>query len=121
MTAIEQLSAILDNETIKTSLEEYIKKAYAVVTKNSIPSTRIQNEKVRFNKRNCVLGVCCALRMKPQKIALQAIFYLANSESMPINRDFCVTDGAKIHKCNRLLEVVESPYVCDLMSRKSIK
>jgi hypothetical protein len=50
-----------------------------------------------------ILGVCRALRVKPQKIADQAIFYPANSESTPDNRDFCGTGGAKIHKCNRLL------------------
>jgi hypothetical protein len=49
------------------------------------------------------LGVCCASHVKPQKIADQAIFYPANSESSPDNRDFCVISGAKIHKCNRLL------------------
>jgi hypothetical protein len=48
-------------------------------------------------------GVCCASRVKPQKIACQAIFYPANSENNPDNQDFCVTDGAKIHKRNRLL------------------
>ncbi|MDR2630478.1 MAG: cobyrinate a,c-diamide synthase [Spirochaetaceae bacterium] len=54
------------------------------------------------------LEVCCASRIKPPKIALEAIFYLANSvepkvRSTPVNRDFCGADGAKIHKCNRLL------------------
>jgi hypothetical protein len=52
-------------------------------------------------------GVCCALRVKPKKIADQAIFCPANSDRtkgsrMPINRGFCVTDSAKIHKRNRL-------------------
>jgi hypothetical protein len=28
---------------------------------------------------------------------------------MPDNRDFCVTDGAKIHKCNRLLGIDGGP------------
>jgi hypothetical protein len=47
------------------------------------------------------------LRVKPQKIADQAIFSPANSvepkvRSTPDNRDFCGTGGAKIHKCNRL-------------------
>jgi hypothetical protein len=51
-----------------------------------------------------ISGVCCALRLESQKGADQAIFYPANSESMPDNRDFCVTDDAKIHKCNRLPE-----------------
>jgi hypothetical protein len=50
-----------------------------------------------------MIGVCCALHVNIQKIAAQAIFYLANSESSPDNRDFCGTAGAKIHKCNRLL------------------
>jgi hypothetical protein len=35
------------------------------------------------------LGVCCASRVKPQKIADQAIFYPANSESSPIIGIFC--------------------------------
>jgi hypothetical protein len=46
------------------------------------------------------------LRVKPRKIAEQEIFYFANSESTPDNRDFCVTGGAKIHKRNRLLAAV---------------
>jgi hypothetical protein len=49
------------------------------------------------------LGVCCASRIKSPKIALQAIFYLTNSQRSPDNRDFCGIGGAKIHKCNRLL------------------
>jgi hypothetical protein len=75
MTAIEQLSATLDNETIKTPLARYEKKAYAVVTRISIPETTIQKEQDRFSKRH---------------------------------------KGCK-------LRVVKSPYVCDLMSGKSIK
>jgi hypothetical protein len=43
--------------------------------------------------------------VKSSKTALQAIFYPANSESTPDNRDFCGTSGAKIHKCNRLLGI----------------
>jgi hypothetical protein len=57
MTAIEQLSATLDNEIIKTPLAPYKKSAYAVVTKISIPYTSIQNEQVRFIRRHCVLKV----------------------------------------------------------------
>jgi uncharacterized protein (TIGR03905 family) len=49
------------------------------------------------------LGVCCASCVKPPKIADEAIFYPANSKSTPDDPDFCVTDDAKIHKCNRLL------------------
>jgi hypothetical protein len=41
--------------------------------------------------------------MKSEKIADQVIFYSANSQSSPENRDFCVINDAKIHKCNRLL------------------
>jgi hypothetical protein len=52
-------------------------------------------------------GVCHASRVKPQKNACQAIFYSANSESTPDNRDFCVTDGAKIHKYDRMLGIPE--------------
>jgi vitamin B12 transporter len=44
------------------------------------------------------LGVCRASRLKFQKIADQAIFYPANSESTPDNRDFCGTSAAKIHR-----------------------
>ncbi|MDR3167529.1 MAG: hypothetical protein LBT93_06260 [Treponema sp.] len=47
-------------------------------------------------------GVCRASCAEPPKIADQAIFYLTNSENRPDNRDFCVTDGAKIHKYDRL-------------------
>jgi hypothetical protein len=42
------------------------------------------------------------LRVKPQKIADQVIFYPANPESSPDSRNFRVTDGAKIHKRNSL-------------------
>jgi BirA family biotin operon repressor/biotin-[acetyl-CoA-carboxylase] ligase len=49
------------------------------------------------------LGVCCASRVKPQKIADQAIFYPTNSENSPENRDFLRHQAQKIHKCNRLL------------------
>ncbi|MDR1586002.1 MAG: ABC transporter ATP-binding protein [Treponema sp.] len=49
-------------------------------------------------------GLCCASRVKPPKIAGEAIFYPANSESAPDNRDFYVTGDAKIHKYNRLPE-----------------
>jgi hypothetical protein len=58
MTAIEQLSATLDNKIIKTSLVQYEKKAYAVVTRNPIPSTTIQNIQDGFNKRHrCTLRI----------------------------------------------------------------
>jgi hypothetical protein len=58
MTAIEQLSATLDNKIIKIPLVQYEKAAYAVVTRISIPSTMIQNEQVKFNKKqNCVLRI----------------------------------------------------------------
>jgi hypothetical protein len=43
--------------------------------------------------------------MKSEKIADQAIFYSANSQSSPENRDFCIINDAKIHKRNRLLVV----------------
>jgi hypothetical protein len=49
------------------------------------------------------LGVCCASRVKPQKIADQAIFYPANSVSSPIIGNFLRHQAQKIHKCNRLL------------------
>jgi hypothetical protein len=59
MTAIEQLSATLDNETIKTPLARYIKEAYAVITGNPIPLSKLQNIQDRFNKRHkgCMLRV----------------------------------------------------------------
>jgi hypothetical protein len=58
-TAIEQLSATLDNETIKTPLARYVKRAYAVVTKNVVSQTRIQNIQNKFNKnhKGCTLRV----------------------------------------------------------------
>jgi hypothetical protein len=49
-TAIEQLSATLDNERVKTPLEQYEKRAYAVVTGNPIPLSKIQNIQAGFNK-----------------------------------------------------------------------
>jgi phosphoribosylaminoimidazolecarboxamide formyltransferase/IMP cyclohydrolase len=49
------------------------------------------------------LGVCCTSCIKSPKTACKAVFYPTNSESMPVNQDFCVIDDAKIHKCNRLL------------------
>jgi hypothetical protein len=52
------------------------------------------------------LGVCCASRVKPQKIADQAILYLSNSESSPIIGDFLRHQAQKIHKCNRLLDTI---------------
>jgi hypothetical protein len=48
-------------------------------------------------------AVCCVSRIKPPKIAFQAIFYPTNRQSMPDNRDFCATGNAKIHKRDRLL------------------
>jgi hypothetical protein len=57
-TAIEQLSATLDNETVKTPLENYEKKAYAVVTGNPVLA-RFQKAQAEFSKRHkkCVLRV----------------------------------------------------------------
>jgi hypothetical protein len=57
-TAIEQLSATLDNRIIKTPLERYEKRAYAVVTGNPV-SGRFQIAQARFSKRHkdCVLRV----------------------------------------------------------------
>jgi hypothetical protein len=57
MTAIKQLAATLENETIKKPLLPYEKRAYTVVTQNSIPNTTIQNAQVSFNKWNCVLRI----------------------------------------------------------------
>jgi hypothetical protein len=47
-TAIEQLSATLDNEIVKEPLAQYTKRAYAVVTK--IPAL-FQNAQEGFNKK----------------------------------------------------------------------
>jgi hypothetical protein len=57
-TAIEQLSATLDNETLKTPLARYKKRAYAVVTGNPILS-RFQNAQDRFTRKHkgCMLRV----------------------------------------------------------------
>jgi hypothetical protein len=59
MTAIEQLSATLDNKMIKKPLAQYEKRAYAVVTGNPIPLSKIQNIQAGFNKRyhQCTLRV----------------------------------------------------------------
>jgi hypothetical protein len=46
---------------------------------------------------------------KIPKKRLQGAFYPANCQSRLDNRDFCVTDGAKIHKCNRLLGRLRLP------------
>jgi hypothetical protein len=55
-TAIEQLSATLDNKIIKEPLAQYEKRAYAVATK--IPAL-FQNEQTRFNSnhKGCTLRV----------------------------------------------------------------
>jgi hypothetical protein len=58
-TAIEQLSATLDNETVKKPLERYEKRAYAVVTGNPIPLSRFQNAQDRFRRRR----IECPLRV----------------------------------------------------------
>jgi hypothetical protein len=64
MTAIEQLSATLDNKFVKTSLEKYEKRAYAVVTKIPIPSTEIQNKQNNFRKyKQCTLEVVKSLHI----------------------------------------------------------
>jgi hypothetical protein len=57
------------------------------------------------------LAVCCASRIKSQKSDCKALFYPANchrtkGSRRPDNRDFCVTDGAKIHKRDRLLVIL---------------
>jgi hypothetical protein len=51
-----------------------------------------------------LLGVCCASRTKPSRIAAQAIFFLANSVRSPIIVVFMVFSTKKtikIYKCNR--------------------
>jgi hypothetical protein len=59
VTAIEQLSATLDNEKLKIPLKHYEKRAYAVITGNPIPLSKIQNIQAGFNKRHhqCTLRV----------------------------------------------------------------
>ncbi|MDR0706257.1 MAG: permease [Treponema sp.] len=67
------------------------------------------------------LAVCCASRLISRKIACKAIFYPANCQSRPDNRDFCVIGGAKIHKYNRLLarrEAVYLWYYLDIQARQ---
>jgi hypothetical protein len=44
-------------------------------------------------------------RREPPKIAVQAIFYLANCQSSPEIVVFAAQSGAKTYKCNRLLGV----------------
>jgi hypothetical protein len=56
-TAIEQLSATLDNETIKIPLEHYEKRAYAVATVFPKSNTGIQNAQDRFARKGCRLKV----------------------------------------------------------------
>jgi hypothetical protein len=70
--------------------------AYSVVKFLSLVIVHIRNFRLIS-----LLEVCRASRIKPKKIADQAIFYPANSvepkvRSMPDNRDFYVADGAKI-------------------------
>jgi hypothetical protein len=57
-TAIEQLSATLDNKIIKEPLAQYEKRAYAVVTGNPVNS-RFQNAQARFKNKHkgCTLKV----------------------------------------------------------------
>jgi hypothetical protein len=57
--------------------------------------------------------------MKSEKIADQAIFYSANSQSSPENRAFCVINDAKSHKSNRLLGLLRSGYTAIL--RESLR
>jgi hypothetical protein len=56
-TAIEQLLATLDNETVKKPLEHYEKRAYAVVTVFPKSNTGIQNAQHRFARKGCRLKV----------------------------------------------------------------
>jgi hypothetical protein len=49
------------------------------------------------------LGACCALHVKPPKIADQAIFYSTNCQSSPFIVVFAARSGAKTYKRNRLL------------------
>jgi hypothetical protein len=51
-TAIEQLSATLDNKIIKEPLAQYEKRAYAVVTSNPILPNKIQIIQAGFNKKH---------------------------------------------------------------------
>jgi predicted metal-dependent hydrolase len=64
-------------------------------------SSWVKNQVKKFDAQPR-LAVCCASRIKSQKIAYKAIFFPANCPRMPDNRDFCDAGGAKIHKCNRL-------------------
>jgi hypothetical protein len=67
--------------------------------------------KIFLNRHRAAPGVCRASRIKPPKIADQAVFYLASSvepkvRGRPDNRDFCATGDAKIYKRNRLPGIV---------------
>jgi TM2 domain-containing membrane protein YozV len=84
-----------------------------------ISSTPSDNDPTKMNEARLsllfirfLLAVCCASRIKSQKSDRKALFYPANCQSRPDNRDFCVTDGAKIHKCNRLLGKLRSGSNC---------
>ncbi|MDR1287142.1 MAG: hypothetical protein LBK08_06000 [Treponema sp.] len=65
IVAIEQLSATLDNEIIKEPLKQYKKRAYAVVTGNPFPLSKIQNIQDGFSKkhRSCTLRVVRSSRI----------------------------------------------------------
>jgi hypothetical protein len=57
------------------------------------------------------LAVCCASRVKPSKIDFQSIFYSVNCVQTkglrsPIIGDFLRHQAQKIHKCNRLLSIL---------------
>jgi hypothetical protein len=59
-TAIEQLSATLDNTIIKTAINGYTKYAYAVVAHGSLVpkvNTKIQDAKDHFKEKKCRLEV----------------------------------------------------------------
>jgi biotin transport system permease protein len=74
---------------------------FSVTTMTELRDSLERAETILLRPLALFLGVCRASRVKSQKIADQAIFYPANSESTPDNRDFCVTGDTKIHKCKR--------------------
>ncbi|MDR2629384.1 MAG: hypothetical protein LBC60_00515 [Spirochaetaceae bacterium] len=92
------LASVLFSLIMNRRLADQIRRLYG----NSLPPAYFKTL-LRAGARRDVLGVCCVSQVKPPKSALQAIFYLANSESTPVNQDFCGAGGARIHKYNRLL------------------
>jgi hypothetical protein len=64
-------------------------------------------------KPHRLLAVCYASRIKPQKTARKAVFYLINCVRSPlivVFKAFLAKKALKTYKCNRLLEQEDSFY-----------